>query len=358
MNDRTGAIIKLLENYTISAWIIDASQTIVYMNRLMQDLFGNLEGEKTSIIYENNEPKAPADRSPTEVIIADVPFRRTGSVIDFGADGKFEVEFFEDISEQKLVHTNMTQALAKINVETKMAKNIQNSILPIDDTYWDTIAYSSLYVPAGDLSGDFYDLLKLNDDEYLLYIADVSGHGIQASLLTIFMRERVRTHTEAALMGTGALLTKLVKDFVTLDVDRSLYITMAICKYSKSRRELTISNAGHNCSPLIIRDNGRAETIPIRGVPVCVIADGLDYEEEVVSMNPGDRLILFTDGIVEEVDSLKGRAFGPEGVRALAEKYHEYSGDYLVRAIIDESARYALINAKDDRSIVVADILS
>ena len=373
MNAQTGAIVNLLEKFSISAWILDEGKTIVYMNRLMQDLFGDLTGNKSSIIYggenggENSENGETGETgwqrgmepgAPEEVVIADVPFRRTGSAVDFGDAGRYEVEFFEDISEQKLIYNNMAQALVRINAETRMAKTIQNSILPVDGTYWGTIAYNSLYMPAGDLSGDFYDLVKLSDDEYLMYIADVSGHGIQASLLTIFMRERVRTNREAAFSGAGALVSKLVRDFITLDIDSSLYVTMAVCKYSKARRELSISNAGHNCSPLIIRDNGRSETIPIRGMPVCAIADGLEYEEEVVSMNPGDRLVLFTDGIVEEVDSTKGHAFGPEGVRALAEKYHEYSGDYLARAIIDESARYSLISAKDDRSIVVADILA
>ena len=361
MNIQTGAIISLLERFSISAWILEEGETIVYMNRLMQDLFGDLSGEKASIVYsgENHEGCPEGDPgAPAEVIIADVPFRRTGSVVDFGNDGRYTIEFFEDISEQKLIHTNMAQALVRLNAETKMARTIQNSILPIDGTYWDTVAYNSLYMPAGELSGDFHDLLKLSEDEYLLYIADVSGHGIQASLLTIFMRERVRTNRAAALEGTGVLLSKLVQDFISLGSDSSLYVTMALCKYIKSKRELLIANAGHNCSPLIIRDNGRSETVPIRGMPVCALADDVEYDEETVSMNPGDRLVLFTDGIVEEVDSAKGRAFGPEGVRSLAEKYHAYSGDYLARAIMDESAKYSLISAKDDRSIAVADILS
>jgi sigma-B regulation protein RsbU (phosphoserine phosphatase) len=215
-----------------------------------------------------------------------------------------------------------------------------------------------LYLPADDLGGDFYDLIKLNDDEFLIYIADVSGHGIQASLLTIFMRERVRTNMENALTGTGELLSKLVHDFSALDIDFTMYVTLVLCKYKKSKRELSISNAGHNCFPLIIRDNGRTETIPTRGLPICAIADGFNYEEEIVSMNPGDRLILYTDGIVEEVDAATGRAFGPEGVRELAERYHEYNGGYVARRIIDEAAKFSLISAKDDRSIVIADILS
>jgi Serine phosphatase RsbU, regulator of sigma subunit len=363
MSIQTEAINKLLEYFTISAWVIDSDDSIVYMNPRMKEVFGDLTGNKSSIVYdcssfEKLDEDEEGQDGSSEVVISDMPFRRIHSKVDLGEDGVFVVELFKDISEEKYVRDNMERALAKIHSETKTARTIQKSILPVDDTYWNTIAYSSEYYPADDVGGDFYDLLRLNDDEYLLYIADVSGHGIQASMLTIFMRERVRANTEVALKGTSELLKKLVQDFCALDIDFSLYITMVFCKYTKSKREISISNAGHNCYPLIIRNNGRAETIPTRGMPVCAIADDTDFEEEIVSINPGDRLILYTDGIVEEVDSATGKSFGAEGVRELAEKYHEYNGSYLASQIIEESSRFALINAKDDRTIIVADILS
>ena len=376
MTDPVTAAGKLLENYGNPAWVLDKAQNIVYVNPAMQELFGDLTGQKSYVIYDGgSESVDSAATSETEfeseVVITDVPFRRLSTVVDFGesenggkeADkstetGKFRIEYFEDISEQKLIHTNMAQALAKINAEVKVAKTVQNSILPGDDTYWNTFAFSSLYIPADDLGGDFYDLLKLNDDEYLLYMADVSGHGIRTALLTVFMRERVRANTAAAAAGTSELLAKLVRDFCALESEGMMYVTMVLCKYTKSKRELSISNAGHGCFPLIVRDSGRIETIPTRGMPICTLAEDTVYDEEIVSIKPGDRLVLFTDGIVEEVDTTTGRSFGPEGVRELAEKHREYNGSYLARQIMDESNKYALISAKDDRSIVVVDVLS
>ena len=354
---------KYVENISISAWVVDKENNIIYMNSLMKDLFGELTGQKAALIYDSDRAEVleKAVDQPNQidtVTIADVPFRRLRATADFGEEGVYTLELFEDVSEQKIAHSNMQKALSKIYNETKIAKTIQNSILPINDIYWNTIAFNSLYKPADDVGGDFYDLLKLSDDEFLFYIADVSGHGIQASLLTVFMRERVRTHTEAALAGTGQLLSKLVHDFSSLDIDDMMYITMALCKYSKSRRELSISNAGHNCFPLIVRDNGRTETIPTRGMPLCKLADGEEYSEEIISMNPGDRLVLFTDGIIEEIDNATGRSLGADGVRELAEKHHAFSGSYLAQMIMEKSAQYALISAKDDRSIIVADILS
>ena len=361
MNGQVSTIAKLLENIAISAWIIDDGQNIVYMNPAMQNLFGDLSGKKTSIVYmSSNLNENPPDMETSglsEVIITEVPFRRLRSEAELDG-GRFFVEYFEDISEQKLLQNNMALELAKMKAEIETAKTIQNRILPIDNTYWNTIAFSSLSIPAGDLGGDFFDLIKVNDDEYIVYIADVSGHGIHTALLAVFMRERVKANTEAAFTGTGELLKRLVRDFNALGIDGMMYITMALCKYSKSKRELSVSNAGHNCFPLIVRDNSRIETVPTRGLPICVIAEDADYDEETVSLNPGDRLILYTDGVVDEVDSSKGRAFGHEGVRESAEKYHDYNGGYLVRKIMEESDRYSLISAKDDRSILVADILA
>ena len=356
MNNPIATVIKLLENFSISAWILDSSGQIVYMNPAMQEIFGDLNGQNSDVIYDNKTDRN-ADFA-TEVVITDVPFRRLGSVINLSEDGQFRVEYFEDISEQKVLHNNMARALAKISGETKMAKTIQRSILPPDGVYWDVAALSSLYLPADDLGGDFYDLLKLNDDEYLFYIADVSGHGIQTALLTVFMRERVRTNLSAAAIGPAELLANLVKDYLALEAANMMYVTMVVCKYRKSSRELLVSNAGHNCFPLIIRENGRSENVPTRGLPISALAEGEEYAEEVVSLKPGDRIILFTDGIVEEVDRTTGRSFGAEGVREMAEKNHEHNGAYLARKIMDESAKYALITAKDDRSIVIADILA
>jgi len=354
---------KLVENITISAWVIDDDQNIVYMNKPMKDLFGDLSGLKTTVIYgcDSFEVAGRAEDEEegiAEVLIADVPFRRISATADLDEEGKYTVELFEDISEHKIIHNNMTRTLSRIRAETRTAKTIQHSILPIDDTYWGTIAFSSKYVPAEDLSGDFYDILKLSEDEYLIYIADVMGHGIQTALLTVYMRERVRVNIEAALQGTDILLSKLVHDYNSIDIDGVMYITMVLCKYSKSRRELSISNAGHGCSPLIIRNNGRTEIIPIRGMPICTLAEDIDYDEETVRINPGDRLILYTDGVVEEIDSTTGRSLGAEGIRELAEKHHAYDGAWLSSTIIDKSDRFALIRAKDDRSVVVADILS
>ena len=245
---------------------------------------------------------------------------------------------------------------AKLKAEIKLAKTIQNSLSPIDDIYWNTIALNSSYIPAEELGGDFYDLLRLNDNEYIIYVADVAGHGIHTAMLAVYMRERVKININAAIEGTGKLLPKLVHDFCKLNLDDTIYITMVLCKYVKSSHELIISNAGHSCFPLIVRKGGRTETIPARGIPICKIAEGENYNEETTGILPGDRLVLFTDGIILGAGGAKD-SFGLEAIKTLAGKYNEYVGNRLAGKIMDESC-CSFVNKKDDRSIIVADILS
>jgi sigma-B regulation protein RsbU (phosphoserine phosphatase) len=215
----------------------------------------------------------------------------------------------------------------------------------------------SVYLPAEKLSGDAYDIIKLSDDEVLLYIVDVAGHGIRASLLTMFISEKVRANAELAKEGTEVLLTAILRGYKALGIDASVYLTMLCCKYSKSRGELSISNGGHNCYPLLLRGNGRTEEIPVKGMPISAISDENTFEEEIVGVSPGDRILLYTDGIIEEYSRVEKSAFGSEGVRRIAEENAQCGVDELAQSIIAESSKYMVLTAKDDRTLLVAEVL-
>jgi sigma-B regulation protein RsbU (phosphoserine phosphatase) len=215
---------------------------------------------------------------------------------------------------------------------------------------------SSIYIPAETLSGDAYDIIKLSDDEALIYIADVSGHGIQASLLTMFINDKVRANAEIAREGLDILLAEILRGYKALGIDARVYMSVLCCKYSRLTGELSIANAGHNCYPLIHRANGRAEEAPVRGMPISAISEESSFEEEIIGISPGDKLLLYTDGVIEEYDNTKKSAFGAEGVRRVAEANPGLDGAGLARIIIAEAAKYAMVAAKDDRTLLVAEI--
>ncbi|MDR2611146.1 MAG: SpoIIE family protein phosphatase [Clostridiales Family XIII bacterium] len=360
-----------LECASIPAMIVDGENSIVHTNRSMSALFGDVVGRHRSYLFASDAKKDPGRPDPfetlfadirgdemhAEAVIADVTYEVICQHISCGPFPDFSVMIFEDVTEKKNLETEISESLKLLRRETSIAKDIQNSILPTNDEHWNTIRINAEYLPAGDLGGDVYDLVKLNNDETLIYIADVAGHGIQASLLTIYLRENIRANADAARESLGSLMKKLLASYKALDIDAAMYIGLLLCKYNKERQEIVVLNAGHTCYPLIIRRSGRVEELPIHGMPLSKFSMGDEYKAESVGIYQGDRLILFTDGLAEEHDIRKQEPFGSEGIRRTTAEYQHLPSPQLVKKIVEKSEEFTVGKAKDDRTILIADIL-
>jgi sigma-B regulation protein RsbU (phosphoserine phosphatase) len=352
-------IAEVLEKFPISVWLLDENRNILYMNAEMKDLFGELTGENAGILFEESEkilPREKTEKGFFEIVLADVIYKSTSGKVQIEGYGDCRLETFEDISAERSAQRQNSISLARLKKDLAIAKRIQKSLLPANGVYGGTIEYNSSYIPADEVGGDFLDILPVGEGKYVLYVADVSGHGVQASLLTIFVREQIRAFASSSC-GADEILKNLLRSYNALNIDTTIYLTALVCKYDSRTRELGVANAGHGCFPLIIRSGGRIETIPIKGMPISAISEEDSYEEELVRLDVGDRLILFTDGIVEEYDSVRGSALGADGLRAIAEAGKTLSGRALADLIMSESSTYAIGSAKDDRTIAIADIV-
>jgi sigma-B regulation protein RsbU (phosphoserine phosphatase) len=356
----------MAENMMNPVMILSENREILYINRVMEATFGNLVGRNAGILfagssevgYDEAVGNIRQSDGVIETKIADVDYRLMETEVAPDEGGRrFLTVMLEDISEKKNIENKANAHMRRYLTDVEMAGQIQRSILPKNNSYWNLIQLHTIYLPAEKLSGDAYDVIRLNGDEALIYIADVSGHGIQASLLTMFINEKIRANAEAASEGLDVLLAEVLRGFKALGIDARVYMTVLCCKYSRSRGELSIANAGHNCFPLILRRGGRTEEAPVRGMPISAISDEGSFEEESVGISPGDRLLLYTDGIVEEYSKTKKAMFGADGVRRVAEANAGLESGELARVIVEEAAKYAMIAAKDDRTLLVAEML-
>jgi sigma-B regulation protein RsbU (phosphoserine phosphatase) len=347
--------------------VLTRERNIIYINEVMRATFGDLVGQNASILFfdgfigseKGYDEVVGAGRhndGAVEIKIADVDYMLIETNLALNGNDYLAV-MLEDISEKKNIENKSRSHLRRYHTDVEMAGLIQKSILPENNNYWNLIQLNSIYIPAETLSGDAYDIIKLSDDEVLLYIADVSGHGIQASLLTMFISEKVRANAEIAKEGLDILLAEILRGYKALGIDARVYMSVLCCKYSRSRGELSIANAGHNCYPLILRENGRTEEVPVRGMPISAISEEDSFEEEIIRISPGDKLVLYTDGVIEEYNRTKKSAFGAEGVRRVAEANSHLDGAELARIIIAEAAKYAMVAAKDDRTLLVAEMV-
>ncbi len=187
--------------------------------------------------------------------------------------------------------------------ELQSAKNIQERLLPAGK--W--VAgkrYSYTYIPCRDIGGDLPEVYEHFNSAYGV-IADVSGKGISAGMLTAF----VKAGYDKKIYSPAEAITDLNAKFKELGLDERSYITLASVRIDED--SVTYSMAGHNV-PILLKSNGGITRISINSPPVSNWFDSVQYFEETVPYQKGDILVLLTDGVTESKNS-RGEMFGEDG---------------------------------------------
>jgi len=197
--------------------------------------------------------------------------------------------------------------------ELDIAKTIQKSFLPQDINEFQGIKINSFMQPAKFVAGDLYDVIVLDDKRLGVFIGDVSGKGVPASLIMAQTISLFRVFAKAS-KSPSEVLSKLNKELLATLGGR--FVTALYCIIDISNLSLEVSSAGH--SPIIFFDskNNRVdEFLPDSGLPLGVLEDA-EYECFMKKMNLQDRLFFYTDGITEARDK-KGDEFGTKRLKDL-----------------------------------------
>jgi sigma-B regulation protein RsbU (phosphoserine phosphatase) len=171
---------------------------------------------------------------------------------------------------------------------------MQQSLLPKSSPYIPGFAISGLSVPAGPMSGDWYDFIPLDGGRWGLVLADVAGKGTAAALLMSATRGMLRSLAEAHCTP-GEVLNKLNRLMVE-DFPAGRFVTMVYAVLDPGRRKLIFSSAGH-LQPLLVAGGEARFVESQRGIPLG-IGSG-DYSEIEIDLPQGSRLVLYSDGITE-----------------------------------------------------------
>ena len=205
----------------------------------------------------------------------------------------YVVEVLRDITEMKLLQEEIIMQNKKLKEDLAIARKLQCSLLPknILDTRFD---FSFIYKPCEALGGDFVDIFKIDENHAGIYIADVSGHGVSASMLTVFLKSSI----DKKLTSPAAALSKLYTEFNRSKYDNDLYITVFYAIIDLENNLLYYSNAGHSVCP-IVYNNREFKILYSAGVPISDWIDTPAYEDKLLKLEAGDKLFLYTDGITE-----------------------------------------------------------
>jgi len=194
--------------------------------------------------------------------------------------------------------------------ELDVAETLQRSLLPSRLPHVAGLDLAARYLPGGEVGGDWYDVIPLEDDSVMLAVGDVVGHGVQAASLMGQLRHALRA---LALDGhsPGALIERLDR---LVNLDGSGMATVSCMSLSPELDSMRLASAGH-LPPLVIDSDGAANFAEGRGSVPLGVSRGA-YEEADIALGPASRLILYTDGLVEDRGSSIDA--GLEALRAAA----------------------------------------
>jgi sigma-B regulation protein RsbU (phosphoserine phosphatase) len=228
------------------------------------------------------------------------------------------------------------------------ARAMQQILLPTHFPRLDGFGISGMWQPARSVGGDYFDTIALSDDKVAVCIADVAGKGMPAALLMANLQAAVKA-TAGPDVDPAQLCDK-VKRVVASNLAGGTFITFFYGVVDASTRTFAYSNAGHN-PPILARADGSVVRLTAGGPALCRLFIADRHASESVSLQPGDRLVLFTDGASE---ARRGdEELGDERLVSLVTNNRHLSAEALQNTIAHEVAAFSGGSLDDDLTLVV-----
>ena len=194
----------------------------------------------------------------------------------------------------------IAEAAARIDKELEYAKQIQLSALPTNFPEGEEYNIYAQMIAAKEVGGDFYDFYKLNDNTVAFLAADVSGKGIPAAMFMMTAKTIIKDLAESG-MPVNEIFTR-ANEKLCENNESGMFVTAWMGILDITTGNLQFANAGHN-PPLLKRANGSFEYLKTRAGFVLAGMEGVRYRAGELTLSPGDRLFLYTDGVPEATNT-------------------------------------------------------
>jgi serine phosphatase RsbU (regulator of sigma subunit)/anti-sigma regulatory factor (Ser/Thr protein kinase) len=220
----------------------------------------------------------------------------------------------------------------RLEQELRVARIIQETLLPREIPSITGFELAVHWQPAQEVGGDFYDFIQLPEDRLGIIIADVTDKGIPAAMVMATTRSLLRSAAEN-FESPGQVLAR-ANDLLYPDIPAKMFVTCLYLILNSATGHIRFANAGHNLPYLRTKDGvieARATGMPLG------LMQGMDYEENEVTLAPGQRLLLSSDGLVEAHNPNR-KIFGFPRVKEIMAEEHNNSG--LIEILLDELEKF------------------
>jgi hypothetical protein len=234
--------------------------------------------------------------------------------------------------------------------ELALARRIQRSFLLSEFPRRQRLECHAVNLSSKEVSGDFYDVVTPNDEEILLAIADVSGKGVPAALLSSMLQASLRT--QAGAVSSPASMMTTMNSLACQRTSTGQFATFFLAAVHEPSMTLRYTNGGHNF-PVLLRA-GHPRKLLETGGTVIGMLEGMPYAEEVIQLKTGDRLVIYTDGVTEAVRD-DNEMFGEERLYELLDAFPaNASAEEMVEGVLAGVREYLGENEAGDDITVMA----
>jgi sigma-B regulation protein RsbU (phosphoserine phosphatase) len=340
--------------------IVDASRADTEGMALCRRLHNRLEQRVVPILYVTDD-HSPATRLACFAAGADTYLLRPFAPGEVLAQVRALLRLkdthdrlAEKTAEVHRINRRLQAAYQQIDQELELAQRIQSSFLPQTMPELPHCRFAVHYLLCGRVGGDFYDVFRLDEDHVGFYVADAMGHGVPASLLTIFVKKGIRAKevfgNQYRLVPPGEVLSRLNRELLEQQLSENPFITIVYGLLNFREGTLHFARAGHPY-PLYVPADGPPSYWQVEGLLLGVV--DATFRQQTHRLKRGDKVLFYSDGI--DSATFAGREPGSASLLACAERHR----DLPVREFVGQVARDLFGSDKhpDDLTLLGLEIL-
>ncbi len=351
---------RVLEGMADWVRVIDKKGKVMFANSAMKEALGedivgtdcydvHCKNQKCVFCITNRSIETGETVQKEEIIKGQYYSVKSSPVKDQYGVISGAVEVFRNVTRERKLELELIERNKKISRDLHFARRIQERVLPKRGIV-ENLKIDYVYQASEMLSGDMFDLFYIDEANIGIYICDVAGHGIAASMMTMFIKQAMRSIKDEVLSPALAL-EELHNRFSTLGLEADKYFTIFYGVYNKVTHRLTYSNAGHNCYPIKFNFQ-EIEPLKIKGYPITMLFEKVEYKEKEIKLELGDKILFYTDGITEARDH-NDKQFGIEGVLETVQK----NPDNILKEVEDKFIIHSWGEQDDDYALVLVEVV-
>jgi phosphoserine phosphatase RsbU/P len=262
------------------------------------------------------------------------------------------LQFFADASaislEKAILHHQILEK-KKLEEQMQIAKDVQSSLLPAHPPEIEGYDIADLCIPTFEIGGDYYDYIRLDDSNYAIVIADVSGDGIPAAL--IMSAFRALLHSQINSNNNPSEIMSVLNQQIPIVSRKRDFISVFYAILNFKEHICTYTNCGHN-PPVLLRSSGKMELLEQGGAALNIIEDA-KFDFDSVKLELGDQIIFYTDGVTEVFNS-NSEEYGIERLKEIVRESREKSAGEIISNIVESTKNFSGTKLyRDDFTMVV-----